>query len=124
MYLSQKSYENTPEFLASDKYVNFTGTLVGSTVDADEHGNKYVPAGSLIDADGEVVTVTGGSGSYTPSATPVGILFHTTDVEEGPQPVALMVEGYVIAERLKGENVAEYAQTADFKAALPEIKVR
>lgn len=120
MYLSQEIFTNIPEFLASEKYVNFTATLVGSTVQPDEHGNKYVPAGTLIDADGEVVTVTG----TTPSSTPVGILFHTTDITCGPQPVALMVEGYVIAERLQGENVPDYAVTADFKAALPEIKVR
>lgn len=120
MFYAKQEFTNTPEFLASEKYVNFTATLVGTNVQADEHGKKIVPAGTLIDADGEVVTVTG----TTPSNTPVGILFHTTDITYGPQPVALMVEGYVIAERLQGEDTADYVATDAFKQALPEIKVR
>ncbi|MBE6070048.1 MAG: hypothetical protein E7211_20520 [Clostridium lundense] len=120
MYFAKETFNNTPEFLASEKYINFTATLNGITVTADEHGKKIVPAGTLVDADGEVVTVTG----TTPSSTPVGILFHTTDITHGPQPVALMVEGYIIAERLQGEDTAAYVATDAFKTALPEIKVR
>lgn len=128
MYLKTVNYENTPEFLAAGHYVNFTATAVNTGITADSSGKKYVIAGSLIDANGKVVTITrggtSGSYTYTPSETPVGIAFHTVDVTEGPQPIALMVEGYVIAERLQGNYVAEYAVTDAFKTALPEIKLR
>lgn len=128
MYLKTVNYENTPEFLAAGHYVNFTATAVNTDITADESGRKYVIAGNLVDADGKVVKITRGGSSgaytYTPSATPVGIAFHTVDVTEGPQPIALMVEGYVIAERLQGSYVAEYAATSAFKTALPEIKLR
>lgn len=128
MYLKNVTYENTPEFLASEKYVNFTATAVDTGIAADSNGKKYVVAGSLIDANGKVVTIqrggSSGSYTYTASATPVGVAFHTADVTNGPQPIALMVEGYVIAERLQGEYVAEYAATDAFKTALPEIKLR
>ena len=128
MYFKKVDYENTPEFLASEHYVNFTATAVNTGITADINGRKYVIAGNLIDANGKVVTITRGGSSgaytYTPSATPVGIAFHTSDVTEGPQPIALMVEGYVIAERLQGAYVAEYAVTEAFKTALPEIKLR
>ena len=102
----------------------FTGTAVNTGLKADTNGKKWILAGSLIDANGKMVTVTGSDDNWTPSEAPVGIVFHTVDVTEGPQPVAIMVEGYVTAERLQGENVAAYAQSAAFKTALPEIKVR
>lgn len=124
MYAKTVNYDNTPEFLAAEHYVCFTATAVNTGITADSNGKKWIVAGSLIDADGRVVTVTGSTGSYTPSAAPVGIAFHTVDVTEGPQPISLMVEGYVIAERLQGTNVAGYAASAAFKTALPEIKLR
>ncbi|QEH69923.1 hypothetical protein QTL86_02635 [Cellulosilyticum sp. ST5] len=124
MYAKTVNYDNTPEFLAAEHHVCFSATAVNTGVTADSNGKKWVIAGSLIDANGKVVTVTESSGNYTPSATPVGIAFHTVDVTEGPQPISLMVEGYVIAERLQGANVAGYVASAAFKTALPEIKLR
>ncbi|HBE8646363.1 TPA: hypothetical protein KOG59_004272, partial [Clostridioides difficile] len=44
----------------------------------------------------------------------------TVDVTYGPQPVASMVEGYVITERLQGEYVKEAIDT--IKTKLPNIK--
>lgn len=123
MYLKQTQYDNSPEFLAAEHHVCFTGTIVNTSVKADSNGKKWVVAGSLIDANGKIVTVTGSQDNWTPSEVPVGIVFHTVDVTEGPQPVSIMVEGYVIAERLQGDNVADYAKSAAFKTALPEIKV-
>lgn len=120
-YFAKKVYANQPEFLASEKYQNFTTTVSDEDVVANADGRKIVVKGSLLDADGKVVTV---SESGTPSATPVGILFDDVDVTYGPQPGALIVEAYITAERLPGENVAEYAKSAAFKTALPEIKVR
>lgn len=128
MYAKTVNYDNTPEFLAAEHHVCFSATAVNTGVTADSNGKKWVIAGSLIDANGKVVTITRGGSSgaytYTPSAAPVGIAFHTVDVTEGPQPIALMVEGYVITERLQGTYVAEYAVTDEFKTALPEIKLR
>lgn len=123
MYVKQTMYENSPEFLAAEHHVCFTGTVVNTGIKADSNGKKWMLAGTLIDANGKSVTVTGSQDNWTPSEAPVGIVFHTVDVTEGPQPVSIMVEGYVIAERLQGENVADYVKSAAFKTALPEIKV-
>lgn len=124
MYFKEIEFSNTPNFLASQHYINFTKTAVNTDVVADESGKKYVVAGSLLSESGKVVTITrsGSSGSYTYSFSedPVGIVFSTVDVTYGPQPVSSMVEGYVIAERLQGEYVAEAVE--DIKAKLPNIK--
>lgn len=123
MYVKQTMYETSPEFLAAEHHICFTKTAVNTGIKADGNGKKWMLAGTLIDANGKVVTVTGSQDNWTPSEVPVGIVFHTVDVTEGPQPVSIMVEGYVIAERLQGENVADYVKSAAFKTALPEIKV-
>ncbi|PHV72178.1 hypothetical protein CS063_01505 [Sporanaerobium hydrogeniformans] len=124
MYAKTVNYDNTPEFLAAEHHVCFSTTINNTGITADSNGKKWAIAGSLIDATGNVVTVTYSASTYTPSATPVGILFHTVDVTEGSQPASLMVEGYVMAERLQGDNVAGYVATAAFKTACPEIKLR
>lgn len=124
MYAKTVNYDNTPEFLAAEHHVCFSATVVNTSITADSNGKKWIIAGSLIDANGKMITVTESSGNYTPSAAPVGIAFHTVDVTEGPQPISLMVEGYVIAERLQGTNVAGYVASDAFKTALPEIKLR
>lgn len=124
MYFKEIEFKNTPDFLASQHYINFTKTAVDTDVVADENGKKYVAAGSLLGESGKVVTITrsGSSGSYTYSFSeePVGIVFSTVDVTYGPQPVSAMVEGYVIGERLQGEYVSEAVE--DIKAKLPNIK--
>lgn len=120
MYFKKVDYGTTPEFLAAQHHVCFTATAVNTGITADSNGKKWLLAGSLIGENGALVTVA----EATPSATPVGIVFHTVDVTEGAQPVSIMVEGYVLADRLQGENVPEYAKTEAFKTALPEIKLR
>ncbi|HBG2490572.1 hypothetical protein REL12_018155 [Clostridioides difficile] len=124
MYFKEVNFNNTPEFLASQHYINFTKTALDTDIVADENGKKYVLAGSLLGKSGKVVKVTrgGSSGSYTYSLSedPIGIVFSTVDVTYGPQPVASMVEGYVITERLQGEYVKEAIDT--IKAKLPNIK--
>lgn len=124
MYFKEIEFSNTPNFLASEHYINFTKTAVDTNVVADENGKKYVVAGSLLSETGKVVKITrsGSSGSYTYafSEDPVGIVFSTVDVTYGSQPVATMVEGYVITERLQGEYIPE--AIADLKAKLPNIK--
>lgn len=107
------------EFLASDKVVSFTGTVVSDGVTPDEEGKKIVHKGSLIAASGKLVTVTS-SGTF--SETPKGILMDSLDVTYGPQPGALLVEGYVIGARLNlGVDYTTSIGTA-IHAVLPEIK--
>ncbi|WP_163195465.1 hypothetical protein [Clostridium thermarum] len=108
MYVKSVSYINQAEFLASEKYVNFTCTVSDTGIVSDELGRKNVPAGSILNADGEVVN----------DGTASGILFAPVEVTYGPQPGALMVEGYVIEARLP------VAPSAEAKAALKEIKFR
>jgi hypothetical protein len=119
-----KDYVQQPEFLASQHYINFSSTVINTGITAEESGKKYAKAGSLVAEDGTVIKITrsGSSGSYTYalSATPAGLLFHTVDVTDGPQPAALMVEGYVLLDRLETTYIKEAIE--DVKAALPNIK--
>lgn len=118
------------EILASEKRVAFTGTVVPDGVEADADGRKVVHKGSLIAASGKVVTVTISDDSEKGTTTaafsedPVGILLEAVDVTYGAQPGALLVEGYVIGERLPLgiEYTAEVGEA--IRAKLPEIKFR
>ena len=111
------------EILASEKKVAFTGTVVHEGVEADADGRKVVHRGSLIAASGKVVTVTAGD-EVSFSEDPVGILLEAVDVTYGAQPGALLVEGYVIGERLS--LGAEYTAAVGeaIREKLPEIKFR
>lgn len=124
MFLTKKTFGNTPEFLKSERYQNISCTVTDTDVKADEYGKKYVVAGTLLDADGNTVKVTrsGSSGSYTYalSANPAGILFDTVEVTHGPQPGALMIDGSVNTERLQGDYLVESVQQLITK--MPFIK--
>lgn len=100
-----KSYGKTQQinFLASAKYQNFTYQVSNAGVTANSEGRKIVPAGTVYPAN---------------DATAIGILFNDVDVTEGPQPGAVMVEGYVLEARLP------VAPSAEAKTALKEIKFR
>lgn len=115
------NYTNSMEILVTEKnLVRFTGTVVNTGITADDNGKKYALAGSLIDADGQVITQTGSVGSETYSAKPVGVLFTTVDVTDGEQPCSLVVEGYLREDRVLGDY-ADKMVTA-VKTALPNIK--
>lgn len=124
MNFSRSTYSNDMEILVTEaNLVTFSGTVLAANVtEADEHGKKYVLAGSLIDVDGNVVTQTGTTGSETLSTTPVGILYKTVDVTEGDESGALIVEGYVRADRVL-DGFATAAVTL-IKTALPNVKFR
>ncbi|WP_130861440.1 hypothetical protein [Bacilliculturomica massiliensis] len=126
MYYKNIPAQSSPEFLASEKFVSFTATAVSEGVTADENGDKYVKAGTLIGASGKAVKITrsGSSGSYTYtlSEDPAGITMSTVNVRYGDQPVGVLVEGYVIPERLQGDYIVEAAE--QIKAKLPEVKFR
>lgn len=120
MYLKKETYTNDMEILVTEKnLVTFSGTVLASNVtSADEHGRKYVPAGSFIDATGLVVKASGD----TFPGTPVGVLYKTVDVTNGDMPCSLVVEGYLRADRVL-DGYSEAAKTA-VKAKVPNITFR
>ena len=124
MYFKRSNYENDMEILVTEKnLVTFSGTVLASSVtEADENGKKYIKSGSLIDATGAVVNQTGDVGSETLTSTPVAVLYKTVDVTHGDMPGALIVEGYLRADRVL-DGFAEKAIEA-IKTALPNIKFR
>lgn len=124
MYFKKTNYENDMEILVTEKnLVTFSGTVLASNVAVtDENGRKYVKAGSLIDANGTVVTETGGSGSETLSTTPVGVLYKTVDITNGDMPCSLIVEGYLRKDRVIDDVFDNTLD--DINAALPNIKFR
>ena len=116
---------NEREFLASDKTVSFTGTVVPDGVEADADGRKIVHKGSLITASGTVASLAmpeGETGSVSIQGKPAGILMESVDVTYGAQPGAFLVEGYVIGERLPLGIEYTEAVGAAIHAELPEIK--
>jgi hypothetical protein len=108
MYQKTTTYAEQIEFLASDKVVAFSITVDDTGITADSEGKKIVKAGSILDATGKIVN----------DGTAKGILFADVDVTNGKQAGSLIVEGYVLTDRLP---VAP-ADTA--KAAMTEIKFR
>ena len=123
MYFKKTTYTNDMEILVTPaNLVTFSATVLAVNATADENGRKYVLAGSLMDADGNVVKQTGASGSETLTTTPVGILYRTVDVTNGDMECSLVVEGYLRADRVL-DGFAAKAITA-IKTALPNIKFR
>lgn len=117
------SYTNDLEILVTPaNLVCFSGTVLAAGVVADENGRKYVVAGTLIDATGNVVTETGIAGSETLTTTPIGILYQTVDVTNGDEACSLVVEGYLRADRVLAPFAV--AAVALIKVALPEVKFR
>lgn len=112
------------EILASEKVVSFTGTVVPDGVEADADGQKIVHKGSLLAASGKAVTVTVAEDKISFSEDPVGILLEAVDVTYGAQPGAVLVEGYVIGERLSLGTEYTAAIGEAIRAKLPEIKFR
>lgn len=93
MYFNSKTqtFDNEVEIMATYRNrVTFTCTVSDSSVEANGEGKKIVPKGSLLDASGVVKN----------DGTVVGILAETVDVTNGPQPGSLIVEGYILKDRL------------------------
>ena len=92
MYFNSKTqtFDNEVEIMATYRNrVTFTCTVSDSEV-KEKDGRKIVPKGSLLDASGVVKN----------DGTVVGILAETVDVTNGPQPGSLIVEGYILKDRL------------------------
>ncbi|SHK39408.1 hypothetical protein SAMN02745163_03746 [Clostridium cavendishii DSM 21758] len=119
MYWKKETYKTDMEILATEaNLVTFSGTVKSANITPDEHGRKYVTAGSLMDATGVVVTVNGDA----LTGTPVGILYKTVDVTKGDMPCSLVVEGYLRADRVLA-GLSDKVVSA-IKSALPNIKFR
>ncbi len=101
MYLKKESVQEK-NFLASAKFQNFTYQVDDTGITADENGKKIVQAGTVYKKDGKAI----------------GLVFADVDVTNGPQPAAIMVEGYVLEARLPEEVSAED------KATMTGIKFR
>ncbi|MCM3598702.1 hypothetical protein M4D55_23365 [Metabacillus idriensis] len=102
-YVSTKTTVNEINWLASSKYQNFTAQISDAGVTADANGRKIVKSGTVYPLN---------------DATATGIVFNDVDVTNGPQPGALMVEGYVLEARLP------VAPAATAKTALTKITFR
>lgn len=101
MYFKKESVQEK-NFLASAKFQNFTYQVDDTGITADENGKKIVQAGTVYKKDGKAI----------------GLVFADVDVTNGPQPAAIMVEGYVLEARLPEEVSAED------KATMTGIKFR
>lgn len=117
MYVSKESVQEK-NFLASAKFQNFTYQVDDTGVEADEHGKKIVPAGSVYYKTTTTTTGEGEDAKTTTTKTAIGLIFADVDVTHGPQPAAVMVEGYVLEARLPAEVSDED------KAAMTGIKFR
>ncbi len=102
-YNKQTTKVEEINWLGAARYQNFTFPISNAGVTADANGRKIVKSGTVYPAN---------------DATAKGIVFNDVDVTEGTQPGAVMVEGYVIGERLP------VVVSDEAKTALKEIKFR
>ncbi|GJM72996.1 hypothetical protein HMSSN036_52120 [Paenibacillus macerans] len=102
-YVNPISKYERINFLASSKFQSFTCLVSDVGVTADSNGKKIVKSGTIFPAN---------------DATAKGILLNDVDVTSGPQPGALLVEGYILEKRLPT------APSEEAKTALKEIKFK
>ena len=102
MFVKSRNIEEI-NFLASAKYLCFTREISDTGVTANSEGRKIVQGGTVYkNTDGVAL----------------GLLLTDIDVTEGPQPGAVMYEGWVIEARLPKTI------TAEEKATMPGIKFK
>lgn len=97
MFVKKYAQINEVNFLASADVTSFTYQVEDTGITADAQGRKIVPAGTVYPAN---------------DATAIGITYTDTDVTEGPQPGAVLVEAWILEARLP------VAPSADAKTAL------
>lgn len=91
MYVKSENVQEV-NFLASAKYLNFTRQISDEGVTADSNGKKIVKAGTVYRNENDVA---------------IGLVFADVDVTNGPQPGAVMYEGWVYEKRLPATISAE-----------------
>ncbi|EPD52765.1 hypothetical protein HMPREF1210_01145 [Paenisporosarcina sp. HGH0030] len=102
MYFKKETVTQV-NFLASANFQSFTTQVEQAGVATDANGRKIVKAGTILPLN---------------DATAKGILLTDVDVTTGPQPGALIVEGYILELRLP------VAPAAAAKTALTKITFR
>lgn len=99
-----KESVSQPNFLASAKFVSATYQINATGVTANAKGRKIVPAGTVYPAN---------------DATAIGITYTDTDVTEGPQPGSVLIEAWILKERLpvvpSAEALTALAEKSDIK---------
>lgn len=94
MYVGKQVTADEVNFLASSKFTSFS-TMVDDTnaaVTTDDLGHKVIPAGTILP---------------TNDAKAKGILLDEVNVTNGAQLAPLMVEGWVLGQRLPVAPTAE-----------------
>ena len=84
MYFNKEAVSEI-NFLASAKFQSFTEQATQAMVTEAVDGRKVLPAGSVFPAN---------------DATAIGITIHDVDLSNGDQPVGVIVEGYILEDRL------------------------
>lgn len=84
MFVKKESVQEV-NFLASARYLNFTRQISDTGVTADANGKKIVKAGTVYKNENNVA---------------IGLVFADVDVTNGPQPGAVMYEGWVYENKL------------------------
>lgn len=92
-------------FLASEKYTAFTYQIPQTMGEDDGAGRKIVKAGTVYPAN---------------DATAIGIVFNDVDVTAGDRVGSVIVEGWILEERLP-EPVSTEAKTAMKQISFKEI---
>ena len=116
--VNKKHYLSETEiFKTYANRVAFTGYVVAEGLTPDEDGDLVIPRGTVIDKDGKVSSVSGGTGS-----DPAGIIDKTVifDSKDDIMEAPIIVEGYLKGARL---NVTDHEDYSAITTALPEIKI-
>lgn len=95
MYNFKKCEVEQINWLASAKFIPFT-YQIPKTMGVKEGGRKIVKSGTVYPAN---------------DATAIGIVFNDVDVTNGDQPGSVLVEAWVLEDRLP-EKPSEEAKTA------------
>lgn len=94
MYVGKKVTADQINFLASSKFTSFSTTVddTNAAVTTDALGHKVIPAGTILP---------------TNDANAKGILLDEMNVTNGAQLAPLLVEGWILGQRLPAEPTAE-----------------
>ena len=94
-----------------------TITIDNSGLKPNEEGEIEAVAGSFIDKDGKVITLTKGE-SLEFSSDPIGILTETINLTDGKQAGSIMYSGVIYADKLPYPEGVEYDDS--FKTAIQD----
>lgn len=124
MKFVQTDYSNKEEILKfPDHYVAIAVTVDDSGIDADDDGNKIVPAGTsvggvdnpVLENEDEYVEEknddSAASGESNAAADAEGVLLNDVDVTHGPAGGAMLIHGFLASGKLP-EEITEDAQDA------------